>query len=439
MPEPINQPLAIITRTIVGLLVLMASFGIVLYLANTRPQIQQTPLDQALPQVQVIKAAPVAVHLQWSGYGSVSAMDRSDVPSRVTSTVKTMSPNLEAGNTVKAGDLLVILDDSDFRQQQQIAQQNIAQIKANLEKLNSEESFLTQQKKLDDEDVQLSTREWQRTKELFDRKAGTQQDVDRASQTLLIKQKTQLATAQQLDQLANRRNELNAQLQAQQASLQRATLDVQRCRITSPMDGVLQSLDVDLGEMVTSGKRIARVVNLIRMEVALQLPASARSAVGIGDRVMISPVGLENLQWPNTITRIAPEDDPTTRTLTVYVQFDATSSDTAALSPGRYVQGVVQSHKIEQHWLAPSRSVQADQIMIVREGRVMTLEARITHLLKEHFPSLNLPDESWAILGTELQPGDAIILTPSRLVSDGKQVAPVVVADQSTLGGGVTP
>lgn len=436
MSDPINKPLAIITRTIIGLLVLAVSLGIAYYLTETRPEIQQTPLDASLPQVKVLKVAPVAVHLQWSGYGTVQAMDRSDVPSRVNSIVSTIPAHLQPGVTVKTGEVLAILDSSDFDQQQQIAQQNISQINANLSKLDTEEKFLIEQTKLNADDVELARREWDRTLALFNNKAGTQQDVDRAHQVYLVRQRTLLAGNMQQDQITDTRQELTAKLKAQQETLAKVKIDVDRCTITSPIDGVLASLDVDLGEIVTMGKRIARVVSLKRMEVSLQLPASARSAVAVGDRVTLSPVGDEKLQLEHTISRIAPQDDSATRTFTVYVQFDRGNSDRLDLAPGRYVQGTVHSNKVEKHWLVPSRSVQADQVMIVRDGRVMTLPANITHLIRKQFDDIAINDESWAILGTPLQTGDAIILTPSRLVSDGKQVEQVIMDDQSKLGSG---
>ena len=60
----------------------------------------------------------------------------------------------------------------------------------------------------------------------------------------------------------------------------------------------------------------------------------------------------------------------------------------------------------------------------------------IVHLLRQQFDGLPLDNESWSILGTPLVEGDGIILTPSRLVSDGKQVEPVVMADQATISKG---
>lgn len=436
MSDPINKPLAIITRTVVGLMVLGFSLGIAFYLKETRPQIKQTPLDQSLPQVQVLNVTLLPVNLQWSGYGSITAMDRSDIPSRVNSIIDNIPGNLQPGVHVKAGQVIATLDAADFVQQQQIAQQNINQINANLRKLNTEEAFLNEQMKLNEADVQLAQSEWDRAKDLYARKAGTQQDIDRAHQVYLVRQRTLLSGNMQRDQVSDRRMELNAQLKAQQETLTRAELDVKRCGITSPMDGILQTLDVDLGEIVTAGKRIAQVVSLKRMEVALQLPASSRDAVGIGDRVILSPVGSRRVQWENKIARIAPQDDPTTRTFSIYIQFDQTSPQTSELAPGRYVQGTVYSHVTQKQWLVPVRSIQADQIMIVRDGRVKTLPAQITHLIRKQFQNLNLEDQSWAILGTNLKSGDSIILTPSRLVSDGKQVQPVVVADQVSVASG---
>jgi len=439
MPEKINKPLLLVTRLLTGIVILALAIGIAFYLFQTRPQIEQSPMDQTLLQVQVLKVAQVPVNLQWSGYGNTSAINQCEVPARVMSTVQKIPADLDAGVVVKAGDLLVQLDPSDFLQQQQIAQQSMAQIQANLQKLDTEESYLKQQKLLDQADVQLSKNEWERAKNLYHRKAATQQDMDRSHQTYLTKQRGLLKTSQQLAQIENRRTELQAQLDSQKATLARGVLDVQRCRITSPINGVLQKLNVELGENVSLGMAVARIVNLERIEVALQLPASARPAIRVGDRVELMPVGSTAVSWKNKITRIAPEDDPTTRTLSVYIEIQQASNRDKQLAPGRYVQGTVHAHQAIPLWLVPTRSVQADRIMVVRNGRVRSLPAKSSSLIKKQFDGFALTDTRWVVLGAALESGDMIIITPSRLVSEGKAVDPVVMADQSLLIEGRLP
>ena len=439
MPEKINKALSLVTRLLTGTVILALAIGITVYLAHTRPQIEQMPADQTLPQVQVLKVTQIPVNLQWSGYGNTSAVDQCEVPARVMSTVKQIPPGLDAGVFVKAGDLLVQLDPSDFLQQQQIAQQSIEQIQANLKKIDTEVSYLKQQKTLDQADAQLSKNEWDRAKNLYDRKAATQQDMDRSHQTYLTKQRNLLSTSQQMAQIKNRRTELQAQLDSQKATLARGVLDVQRCRITSPINGVLQMLHVEQGENVSMGMSVARIVNLDRIEVALQLPASARLAIRVGDHVELMPVGSVATRWKNKITRIAPEDDPTTRTLSVYVELEQSTDRDKQLAPGRYVQGIVHAHKASTQWLVPTRSVQADRIMVVRDGRVRTLPAKTLHLIKKQFEGFALTDTHWVVLAAALESGDMIIITPSRLVSEGKAVEPVVMADQSSLTEGRRP
>tara|TARA_Y100000589_G_scaffold331211_1_gene383806 strand:- start:898 stop:2220 length:1323 start_codon:yes stop_codon:yes gene_type:complete len=437
MTDPINKPLAIITRTVVGLLVLVFAFGIVSYLTQTRSQIEQTPIDQSLPKVQVLSAAPVAVRLQWIGYGSVQSMDIVAVPARVGSTVLQIPEHREVGDTVQSGDLLAVLDDADFVQELIIAKGTYEQLQAKLTGQQADRKRLEETLEIDRKDTQLAKAEWERASGLYKQKAATQQDMDRSHQTYLAKQRGANATLGMMIQTDAAIKELEEQLTAQKSQIQLIQLKIKRCQITSPLTGTLQYADAEVGQFIAAGSRVASILSN-DLQVALQLPSSARSDIRVGDQVQITPVGADDQakSWVCTIGRIAPDDDPTTRTLTVYISLSHLDSTSRALAHGRYVQGTVYSHNSEQRRLAPSRSIQADQIMIVRDGRVKTIPANITHLLRQQFDGLPLDNESWSILGTPLVEGDGIILTPSRLVSDGKQVEPVVMADQATISKG---
>ncbi|HCD34849.1 MAG TPA: hypothetical protein DER01_20740, partial [Phycisphaerales bacterium] len=261
MTDPINKPLAIITRTVVGLLVLVFAFGIVSYLTQTRSQIEQTPIDQSLPKVQVLSAAPVAVRLQWIGYGSVQSMDIVAVPARVGSTVLQIPEHREVGDTVQSGDLLAVLDDADFVQELIIAKGTYEQLQAKLTGQQADRKRLEETLEIDRKDTQLAKAEWERASGLYKQKAATQQDMDRSHQTYLAKQRGANATLGMMIQTDAAIKELEEQLTAQKSQIQLIQLKIKRCQITSPLTGTLQYADAEVGQFIAAGSRVASILS----------------------------------------------------------------------------------------------------------------------------------------------------------------------------------
>ncbi len=426
MPSTYSKFLSVITRFFVGLIILSGAIGIFLFLVTTKQQPIQTPHQKNLPHVRVISALQVNVKRQWRGFGSVTAMDTTDVPTRVTSTVIAIADALEAGSLVRKGQLLVQLDDSDFLRQEEIAHQNLTGIDEERKNLAVQETYLKKRLILQLEQQELAVSQHKRTTDLIARGAGTQQDVDRAREAVLSKEQSVLQTREKIQLLTHQRGQLNAQHQAQASALRRAGEDVSRCQIISLIDGILESLDVEVGEHVTSGRRIGRVVNPTQMEVQLKLPASARASVQVGDEVVLSAVGEEDHLTHTTISRISPVDDPDMRTFNVYVEL---RSNGKRWVPGRFAQGVVKAAEPTAHWLVPGRSIAADRLTLVRQGVIVTLGAKSDFLVRQAYPQTGLSDTNWTALKIALLPEDLVVITPSRTLTDGKKVRPMLVGE----------
>ena len=104
----------------------------------------------------------------------------------------------------------------------------------------------------------------------------------------LVQSETALTGARaQLQGIPVARQTLDNQEASQIASRDLALRNVERCTINSAIDGVLESVDVELGERVAPGQRMARIVNLDLIDVEVRLPSSARSSVSVGNGVTL--------------------------------------------------------------------------------------------------------------------------------------------------------
>ena len=428
-----NILISVIFRVVVCAGVLLGAIVIFAILMKTAPKPAASGLAVAMPRVEVMQAQAVPVRRQWQGYGTATAMDSADVPARVTSTVIERPENIRAGSSVTRSQLLVRLDDSDFVRQVEIATNALRDIESQLQRLGVEESSWSRRAELAAEEVRLAQADYERLRQALERDAARQREVDQAQRNLFTAQQAEAATREEFDKIAPRRGSLQAQREQEQATLRLAVLNVERCRIVSPIDGVLESVDVEIGENITANQPVARVISLARIEVPLQLAAAARADVNIGDEVQLND-GNSPEPWIARVTRIGPSDNRSTRTMVAFVELDQ-SHDQRALPPGKFVQGVVVSNHAQPRWVVPRRSIENQRIKVVEQNLVKSRGVDIDFQLHGVMPTLGLPDRQWAVLKEPLPKDALIVVDSSRTLAEGSSVVPVL---KSTAAGAVS-
>lgn len=426
MTQKRNKVMSVVFRAVVSLALLLVAAGIYTVLYVTAPKPAATDANTQTPRVEVMQARPVPVRRQWEGFGTAAAMVAADVPSRVVATVIERPPDIRAGRFVSQGELLVRLDESDFRKQVDISTQAISDIDAQLARLAVEEESWTRRAQLAADEVRLATDEYERIREAMARDAARQREVDVAQRALLAAQQAEAATREELDKIGPRRGSLQAQRAREDANLRLARINVERSRIVSPIDGVLERVDVDIGENLSVGQRVARVVNLRRIEVPLLLPASARSFVSTGDEVTLLDAGAASRTWPARIARISPTDEQTTRTMSVFAEVEQSGQSGSILPPGRFVRGVVQSSETEMRWVVPRRALSGERVLMINNGRVQSRSVDVDFNTQADFPSLGLTDQQWVVLKHPLPENSLIVLDGSRSLAEGAEVVPMI-------------
>src|SRR5690606_16430647 len=104
--------------------------------------------------------------------------------------------------------------------------------------------------------------------------AAKEIEVMRLRAAVARQERERLALQQQLDSVPSRRAATLAELAARRNDAAVARRQLERTAVTAPIGGVLESIDADVGEWVTAGQPVARVVDLRRIEVPLRVPAS---------------------------------------------------------------------------------------------------------------------------------------------------------------------
>jgi len=425
--------LAVITRVLVAAAILAVGVGINAWLSSAKREGEVGAAAAEKRQVPVFAAREAAVRRQWRGWGNVDPISSADVPAQIKAVVLYLPGPVEAGAPIRKGDVVIELESSDFERQVEIAEQALADLSAQLELLEVEQARLAEQLQLDRREVALARADLERRRELKVRGGATPKDIDDAMRLLLAAERNEVRTREGLDKLAPRRAQLQAQIVGQEASLQLARKNLERTRITSPIDGVLQAVDVEVGEEVQPGQRVARVVNLDRVEVPVRLPASARTDIALGNTVEIEATNQSGYRCTAEVKRIAPEDDPATRTATVYVEVEQAAaaaefqSGARVLTPGTFVTGTLTSRREQMKWVIPRRAVRNGRIFVVRDGVVHSRPIESDFALEQAFDQTGLPDRQWIALKRtpgDLRPGDYIVVNANMALLDGEVVDP---------------
>ena len=191
--------------------------------------------------------------------GTVNAVTTVQVGTQVSGTIKTLY--VDFNSRVKKGQLIAQIDPSTFESQVQQAQANLLSAQANLEKA---QTALANDKKT-----------FERNKELLSKNLIAQSDLDTA-ETNYQSDKAQVASAKALIEQAK-------------ASLDYAKQNLAYTRIVSPVDGVVISRNVDVGQTVAASFQTPTLFtiaqDLTKMQIDTNVAESDIGAVKLGQEV----------------------------------------------------------------------------------------------------------------------------------------------------------
>lgn len=428
MAERRNLLVSIITRGLVSLIVLAMGIGVFGMLVLTKPAAPPEREDIARPAVRVFRPAMVPVQRQSAGFGTALAKRAANVPAEISSTVKWISPEFEAGQTVREGAALVRLDQTDYLNQLESANQRLTEIDALLTQLAVEESSWEERVDIAEQELVIAERDLERVRELMKDDAAREPELDRALLAVRGAERMLTNANEELQKIPTRRLALEAQQAAAAAQRQLAQTNVERSTIRAPFDGIIERKEVDLGEQVAPGQRIGRIVDLSVIEVPLRLPASARQRVDRDDRVTLQPAGDPSRSWTGRVNRIAPVDHTGSRTFEVYVEVEQSPEARSLLTPGLYVEGRVISSNESMAMIVPRRSLADDQLLVIENGRLQRESVNVVYYVNREYPQVGLNGEDyWAVLDEPLPDGTLVVLMSGLDVPIGIEVDAEIV------------
>ena len=255
---------------LLSVVAILAGIAIFSVLKATRPDPPAVESRERVWQVAVTHVQLERLSPQLTLYGKVESPDvfKAAAPGQG----RVSAVHASEGSRVKAGDLLVVLDEKDFQPAVTQARADVAELEAQIESENlryaSDREALEEQKKL----LELAQAELARAERLEQRNLGSESALDQARQNV-AQQQLSLSTRQlNVADHGARLARLQASLERARARLAVAERDDERSRITAPFDGIVSSLPVTVGNQVKANDVVLEMYSLDRLEVRATVP-----------------------------------------------------------------------------------------------------------------------------------------------------------------------
>ena len=365
--------------------------GIFLFLAATlmatAPVLEPSSVEKLATTVRVVEIQPRSVQLKVNSQGSVMPSTESQLIPEVSGKVSWMSPNLVAGGYFDDQEILIRVDDTDYKTKLDRAQANLTRAEA---------------------EQQHNEFEYRRMQSLV---------------------KRNLVSRSQLENSLRAYRVAEASLQDATANFNQAEQDLARTQIRAPFAGLVRSENVDIGQFVSRGSPIATIYAgnqaEVRLPIAdrqlafLNIPVSIRGEIPQEfqpEVTLTAQYAGQTLEWKGNIVRSEAEIDVSSRMVQLVARVESTSNP-VPLSIGLFVSAEIQGLAAKNVVVLPREALRNDnQVLVVDdENRLRFRKIETLRLYQDDL-----------LVQAGLEAGERVCISPLQTAIEGMVVNPVI-------------
>ena len=208
---------------------------------------------------------------------------------------KLINFDIELGDQIHKGQVLAVIDTTQLSLQ---IKQLVAQKKA----VATKKVNLNAQVDVQEEQIKNLKTEQDRIHKMYADQAATQQQLDEMDGKMQVLQKQLKSTNTQF-------LSINSELDVLGAQLEIAKDKLNKCFISSLMDGVVLEKYVELGELAAPGKAVVKLGNLSELDLRVYVSGAQLPTVKLGQQVevLIDENKTENQSLTGKVSWISPE------------------------------------------------------------------------------------------------------------------------------------
>ena len=373
----------ILPFVIVGVGVILA-----ISIVRAKPKVARQDVPEVAPLVRITTVHLDDVVLTVRSQGTVEPRIESTLVAQVSGQIIFTSKNFATGGFFREGEVLLQIDSQDYELNRQTAQAQVTQATVLLDQEKAETT--------------LALQEWE--------------EIGEGEPTSLTLRKPQLAHAA-------------AALQAAEASLQRARLDMSRTSVRAPFDGRMREKKVDLGQFLSANTPIATVFSTSDAEILLPIPkrdlafldidiGAAKWPNGSPEVALQADFGGSQRTWEARLVRTDSAFDPRTRMLNLFARVEDPFGRKKALPEGPlpmglFVEAEIQGKHVPGVSILPRAALRGENRVLVvdTEHRLFFREVKVLRI-----------EDGRVIIESGLSAGEQVCISPLEVVVEGMAV-----------------
>lgn len=366
--------------------------GLIIFMGSLRPNLERQEAEIAPATVFYTVAEEQSVTLDVTAQGEVRPRTDINLTAQVSGRVVSTSDNFVNGGAFDKGDILIKIEDADYRAAAAGARARLAQAEQAL--------------RMEEAEAALARRD-------FEELGMGEEPSD------LTLRKPQLAQAR-------------ANFEAAQADLSAAELDLERTNIRAPFPGRVRERIAGVGQFVSPGAQLGRIFSTDIAEIRLALTDNDLAKLGLpfafsetednpGPLVRMSAfIANENHEWEGRIARTEGAIDAATRQVFAIAVVDdpygeGAAEDGTPLAMGLFVDALIEGKPYDNAIVLP-RSALYGRNTVYRIMDDDTLEERTVTIVSA--------DRDTITIASGIAPEDRIVTSPLRGAGDGDKVTP---------------
>ncbi|MBF2077342.1 MAG: efflux RND transporter periplasmic adaptor subunit [Synechococcales cyanobacterium T60_A2020_003] len=364
------------------------------------------PTEQAV--AQTVTAATVesaAVNRTLQTTGTVMASDLLPITPRASG-LQIRQVMVDEGDSVTAGQVLAVLDDSVVRSQIAEAEASLESARAMVQQRQS--AYAQAEATLQEAEANL-----QRYDTLSQEGVVSRQEYDsRATATTTARESVQVAAADI--------RSAEAQVRSAEARLQQLQTQLEQTLVIAPADGIVAERNARVGDVSSSSAPLFSIIRDRLLELQVKVPETQLSQIPVGAGVEISSDADSRIQLQGRVREIAPLVDSQTREATVKIELPSSS----LLRAGMFLQANIVTSSASG-LVVPAQAVlpQPDGTMrvyrIMEGDRVEAVTVEVGEIMN---PNLDRQSATMEIL-SGLNAGDRVVVSGAGYLNDGDRVA----------------
>ena len=267
-------------RGLIGLLLFSLALGLLGLAGNTikvavQDRMNQEPRSQKARErtfaVKVVPAEVTSINPTLNAFGEIQSRKTLDLRMAASGQIQELSTNFVEGGSVKSGELLIRLDDSDYQTAVDLAENNLIDAKNEVMEAARNLSFSKEELAAAEEQEKLRLRALTRQKDLVERGVGTAAALENAELSASGATQAVLSRKAAVDQAKNRGAQAETRLVRAELALKDAKRKLEDTELYAEFSGLLSGVSLVKGGIVSANERLGQLIDPEVLEVSFKI------------------------------------------------------------------------------------------------------------------------------------------------------------------------